>query len=117
MPTSNFVIPQDLEQDTARLRTYAVQYSMTVVFANVFGETEAEYVEVCHKLDGAEGLGAIELHVSCPNTDAGGMIFGNDQQALARVTDACRALAVREGNVFTWFWIGSHDEYEQILKG
>lgn len=35
----------------------------------------------------------------------------------ARVTDACRALAVREGNVFTWFWIGSHDEYEQLLKG
>jgi len=37
MPTSNFVIPQDLEQDTARLRTYAVQYSMTVVFANYGG--------------------------------------------------------------------------------
>ena len=35
----------------------------------------------------------------------------------ARVTDACRALAVREGNVFTWFWIGSHDEYEQLLRG
>jgi hypothetical protein len=35
----------------------------------------------------------------------------------ARVTDAYRALAVREGDVFTWFWIGSHDEYERILKG
>jgi hypothetical protein len=35
----------------------------------------------------------------------------------ARVTDACRALAVREGNVFTWFWIGSHDEYERLLNG
>jgi predicted amidohydrolase len=34
---SMFVIPQDLEQDTARLRTYAVQYSMTVVFANYGG--------------------------------------------------------------------------------
>ena len=35
----------------------------------------------------------------------------------ARVTDAYRALAVREGNVFNWFWIGSHDDYEQLLKG
>lgn len=35
----------------------------------------------------------------------------------ARVTDAYRSLAVREGNVFTWFWIGPHDEYERILKG
>jgi hypothetical protein len=26
-------------------------------------------------------------------------------------------LAVREGNAFTWFWIGPHDEYERILNG
>lgn len=32
-----------------------------------------------------------------------------------RVSDAYRALACREGNVFTWFWIGSHDEYERLL--
>lgn len=35
----------------------------------------------------------------------------------ARVTDACRALALRDGSTFTWFWIGSHDEYERLLKG
>ena len=26
-------------------------------------------------------------------------------------------LAVREGNIFTWFWIGPHDEYERIING
>ena len=35
----------------------------------------------------------------------------------ARVNDAYRALAVREGNIFTWFWIGPHDEYERIING
>jgi hypothetical protein len=35
----------------------------------------------------------------------------------ARVTDNYRALAIREENVFTWFWIGLHDEYVRILKG
>ena len=65
----------------------------TAVVANVFGETEAEYVEVCEKLDGAPGLAAIELNVSCPNTEAGGMIFGNDPAALAKVTRACRRAA------------------------
>ena len=35
----------------------------------------------------------------------------------ARVTDSCRALAIREGNVFTWFWVGQHDEYERLLNG
>jgi len=62
----------------------------TIVFANVFGATEAEYVDVCRKLDDAHGVGAVELNVSCPNTEAGGMIFGNDPVALARVTRACR---------------------------
>jgi len=62
----------------------------TAVVANVFGETEAEYVEVCSKLDQAGGVAAIELNVSCPNVEKGGMIFGNDPAALARVTRACR---------------------------
>ena len=68
-----------------RLRAYD-----TAVVANVFGETEGEYVEVCEKLDGAAGLAAIELNVSCPNTEAGGMIFGNDAASLGRITRACR---------------------------
>jgi len=63
----------------------------TCVIANVFGETEAEFVEVLEKLDGADGLDAVELNVSCPNTEAGGMIFGNDPRALARVTRVCRS--------------------------
>jgi dihydroorotate dehydrogenase (NAD+) catalytic subunit len=62
----------------------------TAIVANVFGETEAEYVEVCEKLDHAPGIAAIELNVSCPNVEAGGMIFGNDPKALATVTRACR---------------------------
>lgn len=36
---SMFVIPADLEQDTARLRAYAVQHSMTIGFANYGGLT------------------------------------------------------------------------------
>lgn len=62
----------------------------TAIVANVFGETEAEYVEVLEKLDGAAGIAAVELNVSCPNVEAGGMVFGNDPAALARVTRRCR---------------------------
>jgi len=62
----------------------------TAVVANVFGETESEYVEVCGKLDAADGVAAIELNVSCPNTEAGGMIFGNDPASLGAITRACR---------------------------
>jgi len=34
----------------------------------------------------------------------------------ARVTDSCRALAIREEDVFTWFWIGLHDDYERLIR-
>ena len=62
----------------------------TAVVANVFGETVAEYVEVCRKLDEADGVAAVELNVSCPNVECGGMVFGQDAAALAEVTRACR---------------------------
>jgi hypothetical protein len=28
-----------------------------------------------------------------------------------------RALACKEGKSFVWFWIGSHDDYERLLRG
>jgi len=27
-----------------------------------------------------------------------------------------RAIGIREGDVMVWFWIGSHAEYDQIVK-
>ena len=35
----------------------------------------------------------------------------------ARVTQDYRALAVSVGKGFQWFWIGTHAEYDQLLKG
>jgi len=81
----NIGIDAFLEEKLPALREHD-----TAIVANVFGETEAEYVEVCEKLDAATGVAAIELNVSCPNTEAGGMLFGNDAASLARITRACR---------------------------
>ena len=33
----------------------------------------------------------------------------------ARVGIQYRAVGVLEGDTITWFWIGSHDEYERLL--
>jgi hypothetical protein len=33
----------------------------------------------------------------------------------ARVGENYRALAIREGELVKWFWIGSHDEYERLI--
>lgn len=60
------------------------------VIANVWGRTVDEYVEVAELLDGAEGLAALELNVSCPNIKEGGINFGNDPLLTEKVTAAVR---------------------------
>ena len=33
-----------------------------------------------------------------------------------RASRSCRALAYRQGDIFNWFRIGDHDEYERVLR-
>jgi dihydroorotate dehydrogenase (NAD+) catalytic subunit len=81
----NVGIDAFLSEKLPELRKHA-----TAVVANVFGETTQEYVEVLRKLDAAEGVAAVELNVSCPNTERGGMFFGSDARTLAELTRVCR---------------------------
>ncbi len=41
----------------------------------------------------------------------------NSQEAIwsVRITKGYRALGILEGNTVTWFWIGSHDDYERYF--
>lgn len=57
----------------------------TAIVVNVAGSSVAEYVEVCRLLESAGGFDMIELNVSCPNVDKGGMEFGTDADALSKV--------------------------------
>jgi hypothetical protein len=34
----------------------------------------------------------------------------------ARVSISYRAVGVKDDDTITWFWIGSHDDYEKLLK-
>lgn len=33
-----------------------------------------------------------------------------------RISRDCRALGILEGDEITWFWIGSHAEYDALLR-
>jgi dihydroorotate dehydrogenase (NAD+) catalytic subunit len=65
----------------------------TVVIANVFGETRDEYVQVARRLNGAAGLHGIELNLSCPNTEKGGIAFGVSPPLIEEVVGAVRRAA------------------------
>ena len=34
----------------------------------------------------------------------------------ARITGGDRALALKKGDDFYWFWIGTHDEYDMLIN-
>ena len=61
----------------------------TVVIANISGNTEEEYAVMAEKLSDA-AVDIIEVNVSCPNVEAGGMHFGTSPECVAAVTGAVK---------------------------
>ncbi|MGI6039515.1 MAG: dihydroorotate dehydrogenase [Clostridiales bacterium] len=61
------------------------------VMANVSGFSIDEYVYTASRLDVEEQVGWIELNISCPNVDGGGVAFGTSPEMAAKVTAAVRA--------------------------
>ena len=60
------------------------------VIANISGNTPDEFEEISRRLSETEGLTAVEVNVSCPNLDQGGMFFGTDPLLTAEVTRAVK---------------------------
>lgn len=62
----------------------------TCVVVNVSGSSIEEYVEVARKINDLKHIPAIELNISCPNVQAGGMGFGTDANMAAKVVSEVR---------------------------
>jgi len=67
----------------------------SAVFVNVFGFNEDEYAEVVDKLNPCDGIAAYELNISCPNTDRGGMVFGQSPDLTRQLTKMLKARSRR----------------------
>jgi dihydroorotate dehydrogenase (NAD+) catalytic subunit len=68
----------------------ALREAGATVFVNICGTTLDEYVEVAKVLSDAEGVGAIELNISCPNIKEGGIQFGCSLDGTYGVVSAVR---------------------------
>ena len=60
------------------------------VLVNICGSTIEEYCEVARVLSDAEGVGALELNISCPNIKEGGIQFGCSLTGAYDVVSAIR---------------------------
>jgi dihydroorotate dehydrogenase (NAD+) catalytic subunit len=65
------------------------------ILVNVVGFVEDEYAEVVAGLEACPGITAYEINLSCPNTAAGGVEFGADPNAVARIIGRCRTRTSR----------------------
>jgi len=57
------------------------------IIANIYGHSAKEYGEVARRVDSVEGIAAVEVNISCPNVEEGGMAFGTDPGTAAMVTE------------------------------
>lgn len=60
------------------------------VIVSIAGETVDEFARTAAALSEADGVAAIEVNVSCPNVDRGGVQFGCRPKAAAEVTSAVK---------------------------
>lgn len=58
------------------------------VIVNIAGDTVDEFGQMAARLDGVPGVAALELNISCPNVDIGGIEIGQNVEASARATRA-----------------------------
>ena len=59
----------------------------TSVIVNIYGHSIQEYGELASALKDVDGVSGIEVNISCPNVDKGGLVFGKDPEMSARVTE------------------------------
>ncbi len=60
------------------------------VIVNVYAETIEEFGEICRLLTKAKGIAALEINISCPNVNKGGIAFGTVPDLAGEVTRAAR---------------------------
>ncbi len=79
---ANIGLEAFLRDKLPRLRKFT-----TPIIVNIYGHHTEEYGELASELRGVEGVSALEVNISCPNVECGGMAFGIDPATSARVTE------------------------------
>ncbi|MDP3683321.1 MAG: dihydroorotate dehydrogenase, partial [Ignavibacteria bacterium] len=67
----------------------------TAIICNIAASSVEEYVECTKLLTTEETISAFEINVSCPNVKEGGLEFGNDKKAVARITEEVKKVSTK----------------------
>ncbi len=62
----------------------------TPVIVNFFGNSQSEYVDLARRFDHLRGISGLEMNISCPNVEQGGIAFCMDPKMTYDVVRAVR---------------------------
>ncbi|TSO26549.1 dihydroorotate dehydrogenase [Lactobacillus sp. LL6] len=74
-----------------KLRPLRQKYPTLPIIASVGGDKEKDYVEVAKRFDNSGLVNALEINVSCPNVEAGGMSLGIHADLVEKLTSQIKA--------------------------
>ena len=63
------------------------------IIANVAGTAIEDYTEVAEKISQAPNVHALELNISCPNVNEGGIQFGTNVESAVRLTESVKRVS------------------------
>ncbi len=81
----NIGVESFIEEKLPFLRQFNVP-----VIANFFGDSVDEYVGAAERLSDVQGIDGLEMNISCPNKQAGWLVFGTDPKVAFEVVSAVR---------------------------
>jgi dihydroorotate dehydrogenase (NAD+) catalytic subunit len=81
----NIGVESFIEEKLPFLRQFNVP-----VIANFFGDSVDEYVGAAERLSDVNGIEGLEMNISCPNKQAGWLVFGTDPEVTFEVVSAVR---------------------------
>ncbi len=62
----------------------------TRIICNFFGNTIEEYAHMAKELSALDRVDALEMNISCPNVEEGGVLFSSEPEIVERVVGATR---------------------------
>ncbi len=64
----------------------------THIIVNIYGEKIEEYLKIAEKLNEIDSISAIEVNVSCPNVEKGGIEFGKDREMVFALVSSLKKI-------------------------
>ncbi len=71
----------------------ALEKLSCAMFVNIAGETIDEYIAVAERLADEKAIAGLELNISCPNVEKGGISFGIDPGEVTAITSAVKKVS------------------------